>query len=149
MKKIFFTSLTLIATGVAFTSCNSSNDTADKRDNHAILETAENVDRPKANYMHDYDTFKKESENRIDENDRKIDELEAEAKDAKKDVKADYKERIDAAKQKNKELRRRIDAYKDNKDESGEKWESFKREFNHDMDELGTSLKDLGRNNVK
>jgi hypothetical protein len=28
-------------------------------------------------------------------------------------------------------------------------WEKFKREFNHDMDELGKSLKDLTVNNKK
>jgi len=35
------------------------------------------------------------------------------------------------------------------KNDGNEKWESFKREFNYDMDELGQSLKDLGENNVK
>jgi hypothetical protein len=35
------------------------------------------------------------------------------------------------------------------KDEGKEKWESFKKEFNHDMDELGKSIKDLFKDNVK
>jgi len=35
------------------------------------------------------------------------------------------------------------------KNDGNEKWESFKREFNYDMDKLGQSLKDLGENNVK
>jgi hypothetical protein len=35
------------------------------------------------------------------------------------------------------------------KAEGKDKWENFKTEFNHDMDELGNALSDLGKNNVK
>ena len=30
-----------------------------------------------------------------------------------------------------------------------ERWESFKREFSHDMEDLGQSLKDIGKDNVQ
>ena len=32
---------------------------------------------------------------------------------------------------------------------SKEEWETFKAEFNHDMEELGKAFGDLGNNNVK
>ncbi len=35
------------------------------------------------------------------------------------------------------------------KEDGKEKWEAFKSEFSHDMDELGSALKDLTVNNVK
>lgn len=35
------------------------------------------------------------------------------------------------------------------KETNYEKLESFKTEFKHDMDELGKSIKDLGKDNVK
>jgi hypothetical protein len=35
------------------------------------------------------------------------------------------------------------------KDQGVNKWESFKKEFNHDIDELGLSLKNLFKDNVK
>jgi len=34
-------------------------------------------------------------------------------------------------------------------EEGKEKWESFKREFNHDMEELRLALMDLTQNNTK
>jgi len=47
--------------------------------------------------------------------------------------------KIDALEQKNRDMRNRIAAY----EKSQSDWESFKREFNHDMDELGQAFKDL------
>ena len=43
-------------------------------------------------------------------------------------------------------MKKRLEDYKaDSKD----KWESFKTEFNHDMDELGSAFKDLTVKNTK
>ena len=67
------------------------------------------------------------------------------AKD-KKQAKAEYKEKIAKLEQKNTDMKKRMNDYKS---DSQEQWESFQREFNHDMDELGNSLKDLTKNNTK
>lgn len=50
-----------------------------------------------------------------------------------------YKSRIDALELKNQELKSRLEAYEKNQSN----WETFKREFNHDMDELGVALADF------
>lgn len=50
-----------------------------------------------------------------------------------------YEKRIITLQEKNMEMRARLDNY----EKSQSDWESFKREFNHDMDELGQSLKDI------
>lgn len=42
--------------------------------------------------------------------------------------------------QKNKELKVKIDSYKNDVNSD---WKAFKKEFNHDMDQLGKSLKDF------
>jgi hypothetical protein len=42
-------------------------------------------------------------------------------------------------------MRGRLVAY----DKSQSNWESFKREFNHDMDEIGKSLEDLTVDNKR
>lgn len=67
------------------------------------------------------------------------------AKD-KKYATADYKKQIAAIELKNAEMKIRMSEYKE---DGNEKWESFKREFNHDMDELGHSLNDFTVNNKK
>lgn len=45
----------------------------------------------------------------------------------------------------NKTLQGRIDDY----EKYHSNWESFKREFNHDMEEIGKSIKDIANNNAK
>ena len=54
--------------------------------------------------------------------------------------------KIDELEQKNSELKKRLDDYKA---DGKEKWEKFKAEFSHDMDELGKAFKDLTVKNVK
>ncbi|MFY9310128.1 MAG: hypothetical protein WAQ28_13865 [Bacteroidia bacterium] len=146
MKKLAFITMAVVAAGTAFTSCDSTTDkTADRKDG-VVIETAENVEHKKVDYTEDYNTFKRDNEARIDENERKIDALEDEMKREKKEVKAEYKEKISALREKNRELKRRMDDYK-TEDNDNERWESFKREFNHDADEVGTSVRDLGKDN--
>ena len=43
-------------------------------------------------------------------------------------------------------LKKKLDDYKAT---GKEDWESFKKEFNHDMDELGKAFKNFSINNVK
>jgi hypothetical protein len=50
-----------------------------------------------------------------------------------------YEKRINALQQQNNSLNIKIEAYKENQSD----WESFKREFNHDLAELGQAIKDL------
>jgi hypothetical protein len=50
-----------------------------------------------------------------------------------------YVKKIDRLEQQNKDLKRRIKVFQEDQSD----WESFKLEFNQDLDELGRSLKDL------
>jgi hypothetical protein len=53
---------------------------------------------------------------------------------------------VAALEQKNDELKMKIDGSDKTKTS---KWASFKREFNHDMNGLWNSIKDVGTNNTK
>lgn len=55
------------------------------------------------------------------------------------------KKRIADLETKNKAMRLKLDEQQ----AKGTRWQAFKREFNHDMDEMGTAFKDLGTNNTK
>jgi hypothetical protein len=94
----------------------------------------------------DYDAFKKDAELRISINKKSIAELKTKRANDTKDNKAIYDRKVAALEQRNNDLQNRID-----KAEMTEtsKWASFKREFNHDMKELGHSIKDLGVDNAK
>lgn len=103
---------------------------------------------PKSKMQSDeFKTYRAEQEKKIAENDKKIAELKVEKNKVKQERLSAYEDKIDELERKNNELRSRISTYR--KDEEKGKWESFKKEFNHDMDELGKSLKDLFKDNVK
>ncbi len=90
--------------------------------------------------------YKAGVETTIDANDAMIADIKAKMKKTGKTMDKLYNQQIDAIEQKNKELRARINGYKATTQSD---WESFKREFDHDMDELGAALKDLTVNNKK
>ena len=87
--------------------------------------------------------FKSDAEIKIKENEVRIGELKVKMKKSGKTFDAMYEKNIIALEQKNKDLRAKISNYESNQSD----WEAFKREFNHDMDELGQAIKDLTVNN--
>jgi len=92
----------------------------------------------------EWQAYKKEQEEKIRINDERIAALRANA-DTTKTLAAVDNTRIENLQKRNAELRTKITTYKYNES----KWDQFKREFNHDMAELGKAIKDLGKDNVK
>ena len=85
-------------------------------------------------------------QNKILDNEKEINKLKEKRINIKESKREKYDNDIRQLEIKNDELRSRMFTYQD---EGKEKWESFKNEFNHDMDEMGNSIKDLFKNNVK
>lgn len=94
----------------------------------------------------DLKAYKEEQLERIKENEEHIATLKRERDSAKGKVDDAYDKRIEKLEASNAELKRRITTYNET-DKS--KWEEFKREFSHDMDELGQALKDMFRDNSR
>ncbi len=137
-------SILLVAFAI-FSGCESSEKKVDDAQDNVVAAN-EALDEANAEYLADVEAYRKEKANLIAANDSSIVALKAKIANEKKDVKADYEKKITELEQKNKDLKAKMDDYKD---EGKERWESFKREFNHDMDELGNALKDLTVNNKK
>lgn len=136
--------ITLIA-GSVLSSCMSNEE---KMENSKVqVENAqENLDEAKRQQAEDYAQFKYEANQQITANEQLIVDLKLYSKNKKAEVKAGYDRNISDLEAENEVLRARVESQNEiNK----EKWESFKSEFKHDMDELGKSLKDLGNDNVK
>jgi septin family protein len=90
--------------------------------------------------------YRHEQERRIKENNDRMEELRAEIDRSDKNMREEYRKRIDELKDRNEKLKARMDEYK-YEDET--KWDNFKREWNHDMDELGTALRDFTVRNTE
>lgn len=155
MKKAIFicTLITTIFAGMIFTSCESS--TQKMEDAQANVEEAKQdlkearqdavAVAQKTASEEAWKTFKSESELKIRGNEMRITELREKMKTSGKTLDALHVKNIDQLEQKNKDLNAKMVAYE--KEQSD--WESFKREFNHDMDELGIALKEFTINNEK
>lgn len=152
-NKFFTLALTMLIGGTIFTACQSS---AQKQENaDAKLQDAKeelkdvkqdaNVEAQKEATAEEWTTFRNESQEKIWANEKQIAELKVKMNKPGKLLDAAYAKRIDSLEEKNKDLKRRMDAY----EKSHSDWESFKREFNYDMDELGKALKDLTVDNKK
>jgi len=134
--KIIFLAIIGIMAGTAFTGSAAS------------LEIFQGGIEAKQDSMTDYQKFKKETEEKIRDNEKAIANHRAMIAKDTREVRDKHEKKLSKLEEKNKELKKKLADYKyDQKDES--KWTSFKREFNHDMDELGKSLKDIGKDNVK
>jgi hypothetical protein len=92
----------------------------------------------------EWKAFKDSTNAKIEENNAEIAKLKLKIKNTGKDIDKAYQKNIDTIEQKNKNLKIKIDSYKNDVNSD---WKSFKREFNHDMDEFGKSLKDFTVNN--
>ncbi len=146
----------LMATSIftsVFTSCQSATkkeENAEKKVEKAEEDLKEAqkevvVEQQKEANADEWKAFREATEQRIKDNDDRIIQLKAEMKASEKANDQAYKARMEAVEAKNKAMRDRMN----NQEKMKSDWESFKREYNHDMDELGQALKDFGTNNKK
>ena len=93
----------------------------------------------------DWKIFKIESQQKIRENEMRIAELKVKMRKSGKLLDPLFDKKIENLEQKNTDLKAKIIAY----DKTQSNWEEFKREFKHDMDELGKAMNDLTIDNKK
>jgi len=94
----------------------------------------------------DFQKFKKESDQKIRGNERSIAALKLKLSKIHSKETIGYRKDLKALEQKNSKMKKELANYKV---KDNDKWTSFKREFIHDMDELGQSLKDFTVKNTK
>ncbi len=143
----------LIAIGTIFLGCQSNEkkvensreevQEAEQDLNQAQQEAVKETKKEVVN--EEWNTYKIEALEKINKNEIRITELKA--KKAKKGELLDplYEKRIENLERKNAELKAKIDKYESEQSD----WETFKREFNHDMNELGDALQDFDKDNAK
>lgn len=146
MKKIVYLFSTIMLTGsVSLLSCNNTADTTDNDDKKdtVIIEDKDNTVNERVATAEEWTEFKREAEEKIDANEKRIAELREKRKKAGKVMDKVYEERIEALQERNRNLRLKITNYETNKTD----WDKFKEEFNRDMDELGKAIGDIFKDN--
>lgn len=135
-------------------SCQSSSEEVDNakedvRDaNEDVKEANEELNIAEQEYMQDVENFRAEITSRIDANNKEVAELKESISNENSKLRSIHEKELAELEAKNEELKQKMDDYK-GESKGREKWETFKKEFGYDMDELGKSLKNLGVKNVK
>jgi len=132
-NKIFTFSVIACMAGLFLAGC-------DKTSEQKAEEAKQELKQTKADYAAEWQKFKTESEAQIKVNEDKIDAYQEKMEKAGHKAKANYKEAVAELKQKNRELKKKLDEYED---QGESKWQEFKTNFNHDMDAVGNTMKDL------
>ena len=152
-KTIFFLAITTIIVGTTVVGCKST--TKEEIESQEKVDVAEQnlkdakdslVVAKKEATAEEWQTFKNQTDSVISYNEAQIAELKLKMQKTGKSVDAKYQKNIDILEQKNKDLKVKVDTYKN---DANSDWQSFKREFNHDMDEIGQAFKDLTVDNKK
>lgn len=137
-------SLAIAAFGI---SCQSSaqkekaaqKEVQDAKEDLREVRNEANAEAQKLATAEEWKVFRIESDEKIRNNDVRITELRVKMKKPGVVFDEQYGKKIDLLQEQNRALTIKIDAY----EKSQTNWETFKTEFNHDMEELGKALKDL------
>lgn len=137
---------TRILTAVLTTVMAFAGLTAIGQEDKKAKEARKDEAKAKADSAADFQAFKKDAEVKINENNKKIAVLKAKKASDNKETNEKYNKKVAALQVKNTELKDKIDRCDETKTSM---WTSFKKEFNHDMEELGKAFKDIGVDNEK
>ncbi|MBI2282063.1 MAG: hypothetical protein HYU68_15420 [Bacteroidetes bacterium] len=153
MKKIriYFLLAIGFATGSVFTACKQSSEIKVEDAKKDLEDAQEDLLEARMKYDDEWIKFRNECNEKIRNNEKEISRFKEKVANSSDKDKKSYKEEIELLESKNKQLQMKLDNYASAKenDKIKDKWEEFRREFKHDMDELATSLKVLSKDNVK
>jgi predicted RNase H-like nuclease (RuvC/YqgF family) len=94
----------------------------------------------------EYKKFKKEGQVKIRNNEKRISELKAKISKFNSKERADYQRNLRILEQKNAGLKSKLNNYNEKQQD---KWMSFKRDIDRDIDEVGNQLRDFSVDNKR
>lgn len=164
-KNILSLSIIAIMAGTILTSCGETSKKDKQEVKNDLTELNKDVKQGavdtskeiKTTATSNWEQFKTASETGIKTTEKQIEVLRAKIVKANKSEKEKLTKELDKLEQKNTELKEKLSErageFKDGvitfNDSTIANEKKFEREFTHDMDELGTALKDLFKNNVE
>ena len=109
-----------------------------------VAEAKEDLAQAKQEYLEDIENFRLQTAEKIAANNQRIADFNVKIEKEKAEAKAEYKTKVAELEQKNRDMKKKMDEYQV---EGKDQWETFKAEFNKDMENLGVALENLvGKN---
>ena len=146
-KTILSLALTTFIAGTVLVGCKESSKKEEAaqenvQDARADLDHAkeELSEAKRAATEQEWKAFKESTNATIAKNEIRIAEMKADLKKTGKNIDTEYSKKIQELEEKNKEIKNKLETYKN---DANSDWQSFKKEFNDDVNDLGTSLKNF------
>jgi len=144
---MYYPIITMVVTGMILTACQPSTVRREKAKAEEMPDTVIYIDQnKKLTFKDSVDQFKQQSEKQIQLNKKEIVLFKTEIIDEKEKPKIRVDEKIAELELRNNDLVIRLNSYND---ESQEQWDSFKVEYNEDMEDLEDDFRDLTIENKK
>lgn len=137
--KLKLTSVLVLLAGIFFASCSTSSE-------QKVKNAKDDLEEANEAYMEEMENYKAEKWAIIKANEVALADFKADSEKEGTTMSQEYEELIADLEARNEAMKVKL---KDYEDEGETKWKSFKKEFSHDMDELGTAFKDIFKNSNK
>jgi hypothetical protein len=139
------TAIMSLMLALVISSCNNPSAKVEEAQKD-VIDANRELDEANVEYLREIDNFRVETAIKIEANNKTIADYKVLVQEGKSSLKQEREKKIAELEMKNSNMKMRLDDYKaDGKD----KWNTFKSEFNHDMEEMGKAFKDLTTDNVK
>jgi hypothetical protein len=144
-KPIVIMAFASLFLSLSLTSCSSpESDVSEAQEE--VNEAQNELDVANMELEKDIKKFRTATFEKIEVNNVRISELKENIKNDKSALKSIHEKQVIDLQARNNDLKMRLNNYKG---EGEDKWENFKKEFEHDMNEIGSSLNDLTVSNTK
>ena len=132
--------MVIIFATLVLVSCKTAQQKEDTAKQN-VVDANQDLRNTEVSNASDWKVFKAESQTKIIQNDAKIAELKVKMNQPGNTFDGIYRTRIEKLEAKSAELKKQLNGYDGNPSE----WETFKSDFNRDMNEIGGNIKDLFR----
>lgn len=140
-KLLIFVSSVILCL-ILFNCFGSSNKAENAKDD--VKAANKNLMDENKNYLSEIEDFKIKITEELTINERTLADFNKRIATQNSVAKADYEKKIAELTVKNSEMRKKLNNIKS---ESKDNWEMFKKQFNNDMKDLGSNIKDLNSKN--
>ena len=144
-KSILAFAAVMFVAGTILSSCKS-NATKVENAEEKVENAKDDLSKTQQVAESDFQKFKNESNDEINNNEKRIADLRIEMKSEKSNARARDEKKIDALEAKNHEIKVKLEAYHD---DGKNDWREFKTEVKHDLDGVGEAFKDITVRNTK
>ncbi len=149
MSKNIFKAIVFVLIAATLGSCSNSPEQKAQNVEEAktdLVVAKKELQQARLDSMKEYLNFKEASERKLNDNDAQIATLKYQIKSQKAEMQMDYNKQLEVLTQKNENLKAGIRNYKES---TKEKWETFKMNFNEDLDSLGRTISMMSQKNKK